>query len=171
MKYLSPYNENNNSELIKRLEKFSIKNYTINSDGSIDVNDNLDLQDLGLIEIPFNFRNVTGDFDLSYNELTSLKGCPKDVGGYFSCSENILINLIGGPVYVYGNYYCYGNELETLEGCSGDIKGNLNCSSNKLIELDCASVIEGDIICDDNGFVEKPYFYGFVGGKIFYIRK
>ena len=86
MKHLKSYNENNNSELISKLDKFRIENYTINSDGSIDVNGDVDLYDRELVSIPFNFRNVTGHFHISHNKLTSLKGCPRDVGGYFECT-------------------------------------------------------------------------------------
>ena len=166
MKHLRGYNENNNTELIRKLESFGIKNYTINPDNSIDVNGDVDLLGKDLKEIPFNFRNVSCSFDCSDNKLTSLKGCPKEVGGYFSCSNNNLKDLIGGPQYLYGSYYCHHNCLETLEGCAGDIKGNLYCTFTKLKELDCSSVIEGDIYCTDNGFKEEPYFYGVVGKKI-----
>ena len=166
MKYLRRFFENNNIELVRKLESFGIKNYTINSDGSIDVNGDVDLYNMKLKYIPFNFGNVTGYFSCSSNKLTSLKGCPKEVGGHFSCTSNKLTNLIGGPVYVYGDYFCNINQLETLEGCAGDIKGRLFCVANRLTELDCSSVIEGDIICRFNVFKEEPYFYGFVGGKI-----
>ena len=166
MKHLKRFNENNNSELIQKLKEYGIENYTINSDGTIDVDGNVNLHDRGLTQIPFNFRNVTGYFHCGSNLLTSLKGCPKDVGEYFYCTYNKLKNLIGGPQLVYGDYWCNYNELETLEGCAGDIKGGFNCSCNKLTDLDCSSVIEGDIECRGNGFLEEPYFYGFVGKKI-----
>ena len=31
---------------------------------------------------------IKGDFDCSFNELTSLEGCPKEVGGNFYCYYN-----------------------------------------------------------------------------------
>ena len=65
-------------------EKYNIKNYTINPDGSIDVNGSVDLSQYKLIELPLRFNKITGYFDCSNNNLTSLKGCPRWVGGNFS---------------------------------------------------------------------------------------
>ena len=161
MKHLKTYESfKDNSELINQLEKFGIKNYTINNDGSIDVNGGVDLYNRGLTKISFKFGKVTGNFTCSENKLTSLEGCPQEVGGYFSCIHNKLKDLIGGPQEVGGDYYCNTNELASLEGCSGDIGGYLNCTYNKLEMLDCSSVINGDIFCYSNGFTEEPEFFG-----------
>lgn len=88
-------------------KKFNITNYTINRDGSIDVNSyvNLDTEDdrvglplkkrekLILKKIPLKFNYVSGDFYCSKHKLTSLEGAPKEVGGSFNCSHNELITL------------------------------------------------------------------------------
>ena len=160
-----------NSEIIKKLEEFGIKNYAINEDGTIDVNGCVNLYNRGLTKIPFKFGEVTGNFDCSLNQLTSLEGCPKEVGGEFDCysNKNKLKDLIGGPQEVGGNYICYNNQLETLEGCAGDIVGHLYCLNNKLEMLDCSSVINGSIYCAGNGFKEEPEFFGVFGGKIKWI--
>ena len=50
-------------------KKYGIENYTINSDGSIDVNGNVDLYDESLTELPLTFNKVTGYFDCSDNEI------------------------------------------------------------------------------------------------------
>ena len=156
-----------NEELIKELKKFNIKNYTINSDGTIDVDGDVNLSRKDLTKIPFKFGKVSGYFACSDNKLTSLEGCPKEVVEYFDCSFNILEDLVGGPQEVGGDYYCYSNQLESLEGCAGDINGYLNCSNNKLEILDCSSVINGNIICFRNGFKEQPEFFG-ICNKIIY---
>ena len=51
-------------------EKYDIKNYTINPDGSIDVDDGVDLSGKDLIKIPLKFNKVNGWFDCSYNRLS-----------------------------------------------------------------------------------------------------
>ena len=66
-------------------KKYYIRNYKINPDGSIDVNGNVDLSYMGLTKIPLKFNKVNGWFDCSYNKLTSLEGCPKEVEWSFYC--------------------------------------------------------------------------------------
>jgi hypothetical protein len=44
-------------------KKYDIQNYSINSDGSIDVDGYVALFDKGLTKLPLRFRNVTGDFN------------------------------------------------------------------------------------------------------------
>ena len=73
----------NKDEIEEKLKEYKIENYTINDDGSIDVDGDVYLSNKNLTEIPFNFNKVTGDFDCSDNELTSLKGSPKEVGGNY----------------------------------------------------------------------------------------
>ena len=80
-------------------QKYNIKNYIINEDGSIDVDGDVDLSNRELIELPLKFRNVSGDFYCSYNELTSLEGAPSSVDGDFDCSGNKLTSLEGTLVY------------------------------------------------------------------------
>jgi hypothetical protein len=43
-------------------KKYGIENWTINSDGSIDVDGNVNLSEKGLDKIPLKFRNVTSNF-------------------------------------------------------------------------------------------------------------
>ena len=92
-------------------EKYNIKDYTINNDGSIDVAGNVNLWDKGLVELPLTFNKVSGNFDCDYNQLTSLKGCPRWVGGYFECSRNRLSNLEFSPDYVGVDFSCVHNDL------------------------------------------------------------
>ena len=49
-------------------EKYKIENYTINEDGSIDVNGDVHFYEYGLTELPINFNKVTGTFDCSNNK-------------------------------------------------------------------------------------------------------
>ena len=69
-------------------KEYNIINYTINPDGSIDVNENVDLSDYNLTKLPLKFNKVNGFFDCGGNELTSLEGSPKEVNGSFYCFNN-----------------------------------------------------------------------------------
>ena len=103
-------------------KKYGIENYTINDDGSIDVNGNVFLYNKELTEIPLTFNRVTGWFDCGDNNLTSLKGSPRWVGDYFSCSENNLTSLEFSPDYVGCNFWCSTNNL-TDNYCESEIGG------------------------------------------------
>lgn len=155
----------------RELERYNIKNYTINKDLSVDVDGNVNISFRGLTKIPFKFGKVTGYFDCSDNKLSSLEGCPYFVGGDFECSRNRLRTLVGSPEEAGGSFNCVENKIVTLEGLSAEIGGNLYCESNRLSSLDTVSNIKGNIHCyennidpDDNGFM------GHCGGKIFYIE-
>ena len=54
---------------------------------------------------------VTGYFYCNNNNLTSLEGAPKEVGGGFYCSSNNLTSLEGAPKKVGGSFNCYGNPV------------------------------------------------------------
>ena len=69
-------------------KKYNIKNYSINTDGSIDAKDIIDLFNKQLIKLPLKFNKVNSSFACNYNKLTSLEGSPKEVNGWFDCSWN-----------------------------------------------------------------------------------
>ena len=106
-------------------EKYDITNYTINPDGSIDVNGDVDLYNKGFVELPLIFNKVTGCFDCGYNNLTTLEGCPRWVGGFFYCSRNRLSSLEFSPDYVGGDFYCKYNKL-TDNYCDTEIGGGFH---------------------------------------------
>ena len=101
-------------------KKYDITNYSINPDGSIDVEGDLYLYNMNLDKLPLKFNKVNGYFGCSNNNLTSLEGCPNYVGRWFSCNDNNLTSLKGCPNYIGGTFYCGGNPLESLEGYNGD---------------------------------------------------
>jgi hypothetical protein len=130
MKYLKDYKIFESHEDIHAIcKKYRITNYTINPDGSIDVDGPLsvDLFDKGLTKLPLNFRNVSGDFDCRYNQLTSLEGAPSSVGGYFYCSKNKLTSLEGAPENVGDYFDCSGNKLTSLEGAPSSVGSGFYC--------------------------------------------
>ena len=96
-------------------------NYTINSDGTIDVDGDVILSDR-LTKLPLKFGRVTGDFICSYNQLVSLRGCPTEVGGDFDCMDNKLVSLEGGPYSVGGGFNCSNNPISVIYNLFGSLK-------------------------------------------------
>ena len=115
--------------------KYRIKNYTINSDGSIDVDGDVTLYNKGLSKLPVKFNRVSGYFYCNNNKLTSLEGCPKWVGHYLSCSYNQLTTLKGAPEYVGGHFYFMYNQLTDFIGIPEFYEGRVNFYGNPLFEV------------------------------------
>jgi len=130
--------ESTKTDIDSICKKYGIKDYTINEDGSIDVDGDVHLSDrrLGILtKLPLKFRNVTNNFFCGYNKLTSLEGAPNSVGGDFACSHNQLTSLEGCPQSVGDCFNCSHNQLTTLEGCPQSIGEYFGCSYNKLVDL------------------------------------
>ena len=108
-------------------KKYGIENYTINDDGSIDVNGDVSLSYDGLTELPLRFNRVTGSFSCFDNKLTTLKGCPRWVGDWFSCGSNKLTSLEFSPEYVGNDFFCSDNYLID-NYCDTEISGNFYTS-------------------------------------------
>ena len=91
-------------------DEMGIKNYTINSQGEIDVDDDVILVGTTFKELPYKFGKVNGFFEIENNsKLTSLKNCPNYVMGYFSCNYNKnLKSLEGCPKTVLLSFWCNG---------------------------------------------------------------
>lgn len=98
-------------------KKYRIRNYTINPDGSIDVDGNVYLNTMNLTEIPLKFNKVSGSFDVSNNKLTSLEGSPDIVDGTYYCSSNIIKDLNGITTKIKYSIRLYNNPLQSLNGC------------------------------------------------------
>ena len=132
MKYLKLYEGFQSEEEVSKIcKEFGIKNWSINSDGLVDVNGNVDLDDKGLTKIPLKFGYVSGYFLCSDNQLTSLEGSPERVGGNFDCDNNQLTSLEGCPRSVGRNFNCFSNQLTSLEG-PRYIEGKFYCSDNPM---------------------------------------
>lgn len=71
------------------------------------VPDDLDLIYCEMKRLP-QMKYVDGDLNISNNKLTSLSGCPYEVGGNFDCSHNELDSMKGAPSLVYGDFICVG---------------------------------------------------------------
>jgi hypothetical protein len=93
-------------------------------------------------------KKVTGQFDISKNELTSLVGSPEEVGSFFATDNKKLTSLTGGPKIIKGItdtnknqkefiYDVSGCALTTLEGngITSFGPGGFNCGGNKITSL------------------------------------
>jgi hypothetical protein len=99
----------------------------------------IDLRNMGLNELPCVFPEKWDEsFYCSFNQLTSLQGVPKEIGGDFYCSYNKLTSLEGAPEEVRGGFYCSNNQLTSLESAPEEIGGDFNCSFNQLTSLEGA---------------------------------
>jgi len=104
MKYLKLFEGyQSESEVAEICEKYRIENWS-------------------LVE----FGTVSGSFNCSSNQLTSLEGCPNRVGRNFHCSLNKLTSLVGCPKYVSGNFWCGSNNIREFTGIKY-IGGQLLC--------------------------------------------
>jgi len=101
---------------------------------------------------------VTGYFNCSENNLTSLEGSPHTVGTWFNCDGNNLTSLEGSPHTVGGDFDCDRNPLRSLKGIPEYIGGNFyidillkqNFTEDYIRNL---SNIQGNVRYIDNGLV------------------
>ena len=124
----------NYNQIAEICNKYNIRNWTLNADGSIDVLGNVELWSSRLIELPLKFGRVNGLFRCDQNKLTTLEGAPREVGGSFWCDNNNLTTLEGCPREVGGSFWCDNNKLTTLEGAPREVGGSFYCDNNKLPE-------------------------------------
>ena len=165
--------QNTNNIDIELLKKCVTGTYTINEDGSIDVDGDVDLYNRNLTKIPFKFRNVSGYFGCNNNQLTSLEGAPNTVGRWFDCTNNQLTSLEGAPNTVGGSFFsCDNNQLTSLEGAPSSVGDFFSCDHNQLTSLEGApNNVSRDFNCSNNP--DLPYSELFkivdnVRGDIYY---
>jgi hypothetical protein len=167
MKYLKDYKlfeSVNETEIHELCKEFGIKNYTINTDGSVDVEGNVYLYNRNLTNFPLKFGSVSGYFNCSDNNLTSLEGAPQSVGGYFCCNNNNLTSLEGAPQSVAGYFYCSYNNLTSLEGAPQSV-GGFYCHNNNLTSLVGApQSVAGSFYCHNNNLTSLVGVPKRVGG-------
>lgn len=86
----------------KFLEDKNIKphHYHIHDNLSVDIKNNLFLNDENLTIIPLKFNQINGNVELSNNQLKSLKNCPRKIEGSLYLQNNPLTNLDNLPDYI-----------------------------------------------------------------------
>ena len=97
--------------------KYGIENWTLNSEGLVDVDGFVNLNNKSLTRLPLRFGEISGEFWCSFNQLNTLEGAPQEVGETFDCAWNELTTLDGSPRRVGGDFICRSNRsLTTLDG-------------------------------------------------------
>ena len=146
MKYLRLFESFEDIDQI--CKKYGIKNYTINTDGSIDVNDDVILNNKLLTKLPIKFNKINGYFDCSYNKFNK-------INGYFDCSYNKFKSLEGSPIEVNGSFWCNNNELTSFEFSPKIIRRDFNCECNNIKTLEYfPSFIKNYFYCYANPIYE-----------------
>ena len=133
MKYLRLFESFENIDEI--CKKYWIENYTINTDGSIDVNDYVWLYRNGLTKLPLKFNKVNGWFDCSDNNLISLEGSPVEVNNGFNCRFNKLTSFEYAPRIIRGGFSCSDNNIKSFEYFPSYVKGYFYCFNNSIYEV------------------------------------
>jgi len=110
-----------------------IENYTINSDGSIDLCSDISFYDKKLKKIPIKF-NISCGFDCSNNKLTSFEGSPKEVNGNFLCYQNELTSFKFAPKIIRGMFDCDFNDINSFEYFPSFVKQFI-CDDNPIFEV------------------------------------
>jgi len=159
------------SEIGKICREYGIGNYTINDDGSIDVDGDINLYKCELTEFPLNFNRVTGYFDCNGNYLTTLKGSPKYVGSSFYCSDNELTSLEYSPIEVEGTFSCRKNKLTSLEHSPRKVEGHFIFSENNIRDLyGISDNIGGELQCYHTP-LDSIFYSGFIKLDIDFIKR
>ena len=135
MKYLRLFEGFENIDIDKICKKYGIENYIINPDGSIDVDNYVNLYNKELKKLPIKFNKVNGYFDCSFNNLTSLEGSPKEVNSSFHCHNNKLISFEYAPKIIRGDFWCDDNNIKSFEYFPSFVKGYFWCSDNPIFEV------------------------------------
>ena len=119
----------------KICREYDIENYTINSDGTIDVNENVSFFNNRLIKIPLTFNKINGFFSCSYNQLISLEGSPTEVNGYFYCDNNKIKSFEYAPRIIRGDFVFECNNIKSFEYFPSYVKGDFWCNNNPIYEV------------------------------------
>jgi hypothetical protein len=109
---------------IKELFENEVKNITITNKNI--VNGKLKKQ----------YPNITGDFISSCPELTSLEGCPDEVGGNFNCFGTKITSLKGAPSTVGRVFSCTSTNITSLEGAPKKVGADFYCTDTKITSLE-----------------------------------
>jgi len=142
--------------------------YTKNADGSIDVTGDVKIFGYKQKKLPVRFRHVSGNFDCTHNQLTSLAEAPKSVGGNFYCINNQLTSLAGAPKSVGGNFNCSSNQLTSLAGAPESVGENFWCINNQLTSLTGApKSVGGHFDCIHNQLTSLDGAPKSVGGNFY----
>jgi len=116
--------------ILLRIDDPSI--YEIHEDGSVSVNDTVNISYKQFKKLTVKFRKITGTFSLeSCPNLQTLEGCPDEVGGDFNCYQNdSLTSMKYMPKIIKGDFSGFSNpNLTSLEDFSNARSLNINLAN------------------------------------------
>ena len=146
---------NDHNEIEHWLDSMEITNYTINSSGVVDVNNDVIISFKKLTHIPIQFGKVNGDFNCNNNELSSLKGAPQYIGGNFWFYKNQIKILSTETKIMYvGKEVDF--EINPLTSLSGIHKIFKHVKKTMIIPSTIQSHILGLILIRDLVHVVNP---------------
>lgn len=133
LKFLRNFKPTTEYHIKKLCSDFNITQYSINPDGSIDINANTIIH-INLENFPIKIKSVRGDF--SYNtQVTSLKGCPERVEGKLICRFNKLTSFEGCPKFIGNGIFCEHNNISSFKGFPEVLNGVLSFMENPAVEI------------------------------------
>jgi len=151
-------------EIENWVEQHFIFNYTINDDLTVDVHEDVFLNE-NTPNILVQFNTIEGDFSCSNIGLTSLKGSPKVVEGCFTCGSNPLTSLKYGPVEVHKDFSCNYTKIQDLQFSPKFVGRDFSCYSCQLISFwGCPKKINGSFYCSENKIKSFQYLSKNIGG-------
>ncbi|GAB5387587.1 MAG: hypothetical protein Alpg2KO_05550 [Alphaproteobacteria bacterium] len=110
--------------------------YTEREDGTLVVDQSIDLNRRGLSALPdLSDVVLNGDLILTNNRLKNLDGCPRVINGCLEASYNELETLEGGPEKVFVLTATH-NKLTSLKGGPSHVRDHIGLSSNRLTSLE-----------------------------------
>ena len=161
--------------------------FTINDDYTIDI-DNFWYKGKGNFPDYIQFNKCRQDFIVTNCQMTTLRGCPKEVGESFKCEFNslktmkycpekigkdlrcdwsLLKSLKGCPEHVFA-FSCDDNGLTSLEGCPKQVDNYFSCKNNNLKNLKgCPEYIGGFFNCNGNPIDTLKYSPELVNGDFY----
>lgn len=175
MKFLKPYSifesiEENSffkteKEVNRWLIDYGIVDYTINSDLTVDVDDSVILDNRNLKFLPVQFGKINGYFFIDDNGLKSLKGCPIEIKGEFSCSKNDIYNLDEFPKNIESTIFFDKNPISKFF----QFINWKNVDDN----YDNGFSISDNMMCDNRfkKFIEYLIEYNVIINKTIYISR
>ena len=153
LKFSDVFSKATPEEVAKRKEQYAEKiiedaKKTKLPDGTWHVHESIELYSMEINSLKtLNISIVDGRFDCSHNNLTSLEGCPKEIGEMFICNFNSLTSLNGCAKKIGQSFYCNKNKLTSLVGGPEYVGYNYDCSNNLLTSLDgVAEYIGGSLV-------------------------
>ena len=158
---------NDKNEIKSWLDKHNVRNYIINEDLTVDVNETVVLKKLLDIELPVQFGNIEGSFLCMDGELTTLKGFPKKINGDFSCKKNKISNLDYFPELITKSISIGDNNISDIKKKTKTINGDLTIENNKIREFSPnTKLILGELQANSN-LIESLINMPKVSGSIF----